>query len=355
MKTLYQVDNKGQLREWSIWHEFAYDYAYILIQHGLKNGLKQTDREDIHEGKAGRTLMQQVESRVSSRINKQLAKGYRHTIGEAEANKGKNELNLFKPMLAQQINKQKSYETDGAVLQRKLDGNRMLATKQNGEILAYTRNGKPIETLGHITEQLGWLEEGMTVDGEVYTHGMALKDINSNMRREQATTKDLKYHIYDVVADDSFKTRFEVVTNTYNTHGPLSAINIEPFWYYKDKTETANLFNEARREGYEGLILRPDNFGYAPGKRSKGLLKIKYRYDGEYKVIGIERGKYDYGILILELPDGKVVRGMAPGARLEKLHVGMNPDLYIGKMCTCSYAYLTAFGIPFHLTCDRWR
>jgi len=101
--------------------------------------------------------------------------------------------------------------------------------------------------------------------------------------------------------------------------------------------------------------MRLDGIGYQPGKRSKSLLKIKYRYDAEYEVIDIVPGRNGQAILIMRLPNGKTVKGVAPGTKQEKEFVMNNADHYIGKLCTCSFAYLTDYGIPFHLTCDNWR
>ena len=347
MTILYQIDNKGQLRTW----EISVVGFIICIEYGLINGAKVTQEEAVSRGLGGRSIDEQIESRVNSRINKQLAKGYRRTIEEARKCIGQNELNLYKPMLAQQFNKQSRINTSGAVLQRKLDGNRMLVTKQDGNITCYTRNGKPIETLDHIVEQMQWLEEGQTIDGEVYIHGMPLKDINSRIRKKQKGTIDLNYHIYDVIDDSPFKERFDPLI----TKGSSENVIIEPYWLFSGKGPTESLFNEVRGQGYEGLMMRLDNVGYQAGKRSKGLLKIKYRYDAEYEVIDIEVAKDGTGILVMRLPNGDTVSGVAPGTKHEKIHVADNPEKYIGRMCTCSFAYLTEFGVPFHLTCDNWR
>jgi len=346
MTTLYQIDNKKALRTWTIWSE---DFT-IIIEHGIHRGKQQRVEEPIMRGLGSRTIDEQIESRMNSRISKQLAKGYKRTVREAELSIGQNELNLFKPMLAQQFNKQKSVDTEGAVLQRKLDGNRMLVTMQNGVVSAYTRNGKLIKTLDHILEQIDWLTEGQTIDGEVYKHGMALKDIRGAVAKKQANTAKLDYHIYDCINDESFKERFTFIDKTYSDN-----IIVEPYWDVQGEEHTAALFNRVRQDGYEGLMMRLDGYGYQAGKRAKGLLKIKYRYDAEYEVIDIEIAKNGAGILVMRLPNGKTVKGTAPGTAVEKLLVANQPDNYIGKLCTCSFAYLTEFGIPFHLTCDNWR
>lgn len=353
MQTLYQVDNKKQLRTWKIWVEgFT-----IIIEHGLARGKKVRQTEVVVTNKSGRTIDEQIAHRIASRVHNQMAKGYRESIEEASNNAGKNQFGFVKPMLAQQINKQKSIDTTGAVLQRKLDGNRMLVTRQEGELIAYSRNGKIVSNMEHILEQLGWVEEGMTIDGEVYRHGMQLKDIRGAVAKRQSSTSTLNYHIYDVVDDKPFKERF--LTNILSTPEQVEFntgdIIIEPWWDVDSEEHTKQLFNQVRGEGYEGLIMRLDGYGYEIGKRSKGLLKIKHRYDAEYEVIDVEVGKDGIGILVMRLPNGETVKGVAPGTKLDKVDVAQSPENYIGRMCTCSFAYLTEFGVPFHLTCDNWR
>lgn len=349
---LYQIDNNKKLRTWEI---TVIGYT-ICIEYGLKDGAKVESTESIMRGLGGRSIDDQIQSRVNSRINKQMLKGYRKTITEAEMYQGQNEMNLFKPMKAQQFNKQSRVNTVGAVLQRKLDGNRLLITKQLGNIIAYTRGGKPVETLDHIIEQMDWIEEGQTVDGEVYKHGMALKDIRGAVAKKQRSTAELDYHIYDVISDRPFKERFEaVISYTQVEAESRPNLVIEPYWYYDSKTETEKLFDAVRQQGYEGLMMRLDGYGYGVDKRSKGLLKIKYRYDAEYEVIDVEVAKNGTGILVMRLPNGGTVKGVAPGNRAAKLGVADFPENYIGRQCTCSFAYLTEFGIPFHLTCDSWR
>lgn len=349
--TLYKKTATGAIQIWRI--GVLLDRHALQINYGQLNGKLQEQIEVVSINKSGRSISEQIKSRALSRISKQRAKGYRNTIEEANKYENQNELNLFKPMLAQQFNKQKSVNTDGAILQRKLDGNRMLVTKQNGKLLAYTRNGKPIETLDHIMEQMDWLKENQTVDGEVYVHGMDLKDINSRIKRRQEGTLDLNYHIYDYIEGRSFKDRFN--DDHFVPSSKHLNIYMEPYWYYKSEDLTKQLFNRVRQQGYEGLMMRLDNQGYQPGKRSKGLLKIKFRYDAEYPVIDIERSDKGTVVLTMRLPNGKTVNGVAPGTVGEKSHVLDNPDFYIGKLCTCSFAYLTEYGIPFHLTCDSWR
>jgi ATP-dependent DNA ligase len=350
--TLYKMDNNGAIREWFI----CSTIQGLIIEHGLLDGDKITTTESITEGKGGRDTNDQIEHRVSSRINKQIDRGYQHSIALASKQSGMNGMGTTAPMLAQRYDKidLKSAKIakglENARVQRKLDGNRMLVTKTDGKVIGYTRNGKVITTLDHILKDLDFLPEGWTIDGEVYIHGMDLKDINSRIRKLQPGTAELEYHVYDMVSHFSFYMRHRTLEMMHFINSTV----LEPTWTYNEHT-LALEFDEARREGYEGLMLRLSGHGYAAGKRDISLLKIKHRYDDEFTVSDVITDKVGNGILVFNLPNGKSFKAVAPGNHDEKQHALTFKDEYIGREVTVSYAYLTAFGIPFHAVCERYR
>lgn len=345
---LYKLDANKSLQEWSIMADFT--FGLLTIQYGKCGGKMQTQSEHVELNQSGRNIRDQVQLRYNSRVAKQFAKGYRMTKEEAIQFANLNELNFKKPMLAKQLDKVKHPDLTGAVLQRKLDGNRLLITKQNGVLHAYSRNGKIIETLDHILDDIpDSLPEGTTLDGEVYVHGMALKDINSRIKKLQPETAELNYHIYDVISSDSFVPRYRRLFN----YDYGNSIIIEPYW---DANEDVSLlFKTAREQGYEGLMLRLDNCGYEVGKRSSNLLKIKERHDAEYPVVGIEVAKNETAVLVLALNEETTFKCVAPGTIYEKQQIASNPQDYIGLFVTVSYAYLTDYGVPFHPVAERFR
>jgi len=344
MLTLYKVDNLNKLRIW----EICTIENGLEISHGPDDGGRIYHTEYITKGLASRSLEQQVESRYSSRVNKQLDRGYRYTEEEARAHVSLNSLNLHHPMLAQKYDSKKSVNTHGAKVQPKLDGNRLLVTRSNGELHMYTRNGKTVDTLTHLVDGLDALEEGMTIDGEIYIHGMPLKDINSLIRKKQSKTADLEYHVYDLIESDVFAVRSAMLQGMQLGDSIVKV----PTWEYNPSTFKLEL-DHYRDKGYEGLMLRLSGYGYHTGKRSKSLLKVKVRHDAEYEVIGVELTKEDLGKFVFSLPDGSTFTSVAPGTRSAKRHVADNPDEYIGKVYTVSFAYLTAFGKPFHAVVER--
>lgn len=345
-KTLYIKDNKGAIRQWSIGVE---DYT-IVIQHGQLGGSLQTATEEVDEGKAGRSLEEQIMSRVSSRINKQKDKGYKETISSAKK-ETTNIIGLPKPMLAIPFNKVKNIDFSSAYVQHKYDGNRCLIAKINGEKIAYTRNGKRYKVLSHILDSMDMLDNTI-IDGELYCHGENLQTIVSWCKRDtpHENTHKLRYHCYDIISPKPFSERMDMLLDIdygENSHfvctkKVLSVNGIMDF------------FEQSRKHKYEGSIIRWGNFGYETGKRSKSLVKIKEWQDDIFTVVGINPSSDYWGVLTCVLPNNNHFSVTAPGTIEDKREVLVNRQNYLGKKIRVEYAYLTKEGKPFQPVATNW-
>lgn len=342
---LYMKDAKGIVREWKI----QQNGGDIVIHHGVVNGQQQQVRETVKQGKAARTLQQQIESRINSRINKQELKGYKRTLEEALAGRT-NALGLYRPMLAQSYQKVKNVSIENSWVQMKYDGCRMLVTKQNGKLLAYSRNGKIMENIDHILNGIN-IPEGTTLDGECYAHGHSLQEVVSWIKRKQANTYRLEYHIYDLVSSEIFANRLEIL-RSYQ-YGQMA--HLVPTQHISEIDSIQKQFSKAKETGYEGLILRTDVAGYEDGKRSKSLLKIKQFLDDEFTVIEIEKSDKNRTVVTCLARNGKTFKVSPPGTLPERLKVYDNYEFYIGKTLRIEYSVLTADGIPFHGVATEWR
>jgi ATP-dependent DNA ligase len=186
---------------------------------------------------------------MKSRITKQKAKGYRTSIEEAKKHVNKNALNFHKPMLAQRFDKIGYIDHESVLRQYKYDGHRCLVTRHEGDLVAYSRNGKLIHTLDHILEGLGCLPEGVTIDGEIYCHGEKVQTIASWCKRLQPATLSLSYIVYDIVNKAPYQERLQLLQSMeFGGH-----IQISPTWK-TDKGVKIDM-DDAIEKGYEGLIL----------------------------------------------------------------------------------------------------
>lgn len=344
MKTiLYAIDNKGQTRVWSV---EELDNG-VFIEHGIIDGNMQEKYEEVLEGLANRTLEEQVRSRAESRINKKIDAGYCRTLEEAQNKPRTNSLGFEKPMLAAKFVDCKKIDYYNLFVQYKYDGNRMLVRCENGINIAYTRNGKPIETIPEIIDGM-IIPEGVTIDGEIYCHGESLQTIVSWVKRRQENSLKLRYHAYDVMIDRSYDFRLEMLKDMdlgdFAEVVPTSVYNPEAGMPITD------MLNEAIRLGYEGLILRQNDCFYETGKRSKSLIKVKKFLDDEFKITGMHLSKDGLPMINFETGRGTIGKATAPGSMQEKQAHWGNIENVVGKFVHLEFSQWTKDDIPFHPT-----
>lgn len=349
MKTFYRKNSFG-IGRWCIWQ----DGNTIYFGHSSTlDGHMNIQAEEISEGKAGRSIQEQIDLRMNSRISKMLDKGYKETADEA-AKSSTNQLGLVTPMLAKPLKQQK---VANAFIQPKLNGHRCLITKVDDSVVAYSRQGKLIHTIDHITCQFMDLPESTVVDGELYIHGEKLQTIASLVKRKQDRSKEIRYFVYDYFDPQESQMRFE------DRFEALKALtqDMDGFVVLTD-TLAVNSLDEAIQvyhthvdRGYEGSIVRDKNGKYESGKRSSSLLKIKPLFDTEVEVIDIVPGETGLGICVCRMAGlDRSFKILAPGTHGEKRECLENKADYIGKRLKVEYRELTADGVPFHAVATEW-
>lgn len=350
---LYRRNSLG-LGTWRIWS----DGSVIHIAHAtVLGGSEVRHREEVQTNLSGRTMEEQVALRIRSRVSRMMDKGYKHTIEEAQKSDS-NQLGLDRPMLAHPIERVSTVNYAGSVLQKKLDGHRCLITRQDGEIIAYSRQGKRIDAIRHIVKYLeDRIPEGTTIDGELYCHGVKLQTLGSWIKREQASTANLYFVAYDLISPDRYVDRHRELVDIVGSGdtGVTGKVVALPFEPYQNAEHASLLFRKVRDNGFEGLMLRLDNRGYEIGKRSSALLKIKEFHDAEFKVVGFERSKTGWAICKCVTSTGRPFDCAAPGSVEEKQYVMDNQDKFLNRMLTIQFAHWTDDQLPFQPVALRWR
>lgn len=336
------------IRYWSI--EPDYDIGMLYIEFGTYNGAIQLDEEAVEINESGRSLEEQVDLRMNRRITKKRDIGYRETIEESKSVQGMNTIGLPRPMLAHRFDKVKDIDFNKSYVQMKYDGHRCLITRQGTDIVAYSRNGRRINTIGHITSNMH-IPTGVILDGELYCHGESLQTITSWAKRKQPSTEKLQYIVYDIVSKDPYNERYNRLKSM--ALGPNTVVI--PTDKHIDPDHIPLLLKTAVESGYEGLILRQCNYPYESGKRSKGLIKIKHFMDDEFVVVGIHASKDGWAILTCETKNGATFQASAPGNIGQRIIALQRKSELIGRKVTIRYASITKDGIPFHPIAERWR
>lgn len=352
--TLYAKDGKGNIRVWT----GRITDSGLEYEWGSLGGSMQLQCEEV-EAKSTRTWDEQCMLQLSSKVAKKRDAGYCYKLEDAQNNARTNALNLARPMLAQTYGHPRQVK-ESALWQYKYNGLRCLMVKTAQGIVAYSRNGKPFTTLGHITSGLeDIMEEGDTFDGELYIHGKTLQTILSFIKRKQPGTADIKYHIYDKISDEPFWKRYKDLQEA------IGGDDNRPFRVVPTLTLAAPVgglataikatLGGARALGYEGIMIRHSAAGYESGKRSKSLLKVKVWLDEEYEIIAVHDSKDGWAILECKLPNGRSFTVSAPGSIAEKRNVLRYRANYLGKWVSVQFAEFTKDGIPFHPVATMFR
>lgn len=350
-QTLYKIAQTGKVQLWRIQGNPM--TGMIIIEWGQQGGSLQIQTEVVKTNASNRNMREQVQLRLTSRVNKQKDKGYCETIELAWEREGLNAAGFIRPMLAQNFDDVKHIvDPDNCFMQRKYNGHRCLITKVNGEMIAYSRNGKLITSVPHILAELEpRLGDDMTVDGELYLHGSSIQKHSSLIKRLQPGSEKLKFIGYDLVSDTNYGNRLEQLAIMY---AGLTAVELAPT-LYPGVGSIQQEMERSKASGYEGLILRQAHYGYQAGGRSRALLKVKEYFDEEFEVIGIEPSADEWGVLVCKTLEGNVFKTSAPGTISDKKAALQNKHLYIGQMVQVEFFEWTEGRIPFHPRAIRWR
>lgn len=284
---LFFIGAKKVLHQWEGWTEGTILYT----RHGQVDGKLQTSvgRRCLPKniGRANETSgIEQAELELSSMVAHKLKIKYSLTPEGATEQR-------FLPMLAHNFKKHHNGLSYPVFVQRKYDGFRCLASKEDGEVTLYSREGDVFD-LPHISQELAqYLPEGSILDGELYIHGVPFQRVASWIKRHQPESLTLKYLVYDVPemnGNDKLEMHERVLLLETLFKHKWNTIEIAPTVKANSYAEVLDLETQYVTEGYEGAIVRTYKGVYQYERRSYSLLKVKSFEDREYVVHGAHAG-----------------------------------------------------------------
>jgi DNA ligase-1 len=364
LPTLYQKTNTGAIQRWDIMVVVDVNDtgAWIVTHFGQDGGKIQTTKDLISSGKnAGKknetSALQQAEKEAQAKWTKKKDReGYVEDIEQAK--RGEDTRQGMAPMLAQPWEKVEKKFQFPADIQRKFNGNRLIAIIQDGVVTLWSRKQKPITGVPHIKAELEAAFKntpGLTIlDGECYRHGWSLQKISGFFRKEEPKEgfEELKYHVYDDASVQEYRWAFRCLelqelfrdelrdAKHIKMVETLSVSSIEEAWTMHDQFVL---------EGYEGAILRTRNTQYESDKRSHGLAKLKSFIEHEFKIIGIQEGRGKFAgkaVFSCEAENGEPFDCCAPGTMEDRAEFFAMGDSLIGKKLTVRYFELSEAGVP---------
>lgn len=341
LPTLYHKAKGGDLRQWTVW---AKDDT-ILTEYGQVGGKLQTSQKKAVAKNVGRSNAtspeEQAKLEAESLWRFKVERKYSETKEDAQ-----EELRL--PMLAHKYEEKKKGVEYPAWIQPKLDGVRCLAEWDGNKIVLNSRSGKPY-TMPTVQEQLAtWLPKDVTLDGELYLHGMTCQNITSYVKKWKSGSEKIVYHVYDVpvISGDESLTWGERLAGY--TVQESANVTFVPGFNVKSHDDMMVRYGQFMQEGYEGAILRLYKGRYLWGYRSSELLKVKEFKDAEFVVTGARegRGKMEGCVIWTCDSPGGTFECTMKVTMDERRQMYTDRKKYIGKKLTVRFFDLTDDKIP---------
>lgn len=216
------------------------------------------------------------------------------------------------PMLVKKWGDTKSAVLDFSqpiIVQRKLNGVRIVSCVENGEAILYSRTGNKYPVSDKLQSEVDNLLRCATefmpdlhLDGELYKHGRSLNEIVGQARGKSKTDDDLTYFVYDLFSPTRpliGAERQSLLAQIFDRCGAsLERIKKVENFTVASMEELQELTKKFISENYEGAIARKPNALYEYGinnYHSSNILKFKPLYDSEFKVINYSAGKKGKG------------------------------------------------------------
>lgn len=291
-----------------------------------------------------------------------LIKDLRIGIAEKGINKVfKDLIPTFSCMLSESIfknNNMQRVQGKEFIITQKLDGNRILAIKQNDKTTFYTRQGKEIDGLVELQEDFKTFPNNMVLDGEILLandKGLSSDDLfRETMKecRKKGEKHNLYFNAFDLVTLEGFgkgidttpcSQRKENLHNLIETNNFTHIVEVPILYKGKDINKIDEYLQIAISKGQEGCMV---NLCEAPyeGKRVKTQLKVKAMDEVDLRVLGVFEGEGNFkrtlgGITVaFEYEGSNYTVGVGSGfSKEERALYWQHPELIIKKIVRIQY------------------
>lgn len=266
-------------------------YTVTVYKNKVEGKEQESDLKLIQGKNVGKSNYippkEQAISEINSRFNKKIDSGY-VVVGEDKPS-------YIYPMLAKKFEEKRVKYP--CFVQPKLDGCRAIYFPSERKFRS--RKQKQFENLDHLVKDLTDIK--YPLDGElILPQEYSFQDTISAIKRKNSKTPLLEFHVYDIIDESSnYEERLKKIKFLIsNLSFKATHINRNDRVKVKVvKTLKANNLDDIRgfhllhkNQGYEGSIIRNNDYPYEENKRSSSLLKLKDVMSDEFKIVDI---KYD--------------------------------------------------------------
>ena len=188
----------------------------------------------------------------------------------------------------------------------KIDGGRIIALKENGQVSFYTRAGQKYEGLVDLElEMLRFMPDNTCLDGEItlldkgtLTSKDQYKETMKIVRTKDKEKHGIKMLVFDWMPAEDFKKQHCDYTYMERRTKAMELFNTHNFEYFEllpllyvgtDVSKIYYLLNEQTANGEEGVMVNDCDAKYE-FKRTNALLKVKKFDSLDLEVVGVEEG-----------------------------------------------------------------
>jgi DNA ligase-1 len=214
-------------------------------------------------------------------------------------------------------------------LTTKIDGGRIIALKENGQVSFFTRAGQKYEGLVDLEDEMSRLmPEGTCLDGEItlldrgsLSSKEAYKETMKIVRTKDKEKHGIKMLVFDWMTVADFKEQQCDFPYKIRRTGAENVFDMNDFTYFEllpilylgdDTTKITEILEEEIAKGEEGIMINIWDADYE-FKRTNNLLKVKKFNTCDLRVTGFEEGTGKYvgmlGAFICEYKGGQVKVG----------------------------------------------
>lgn len=210
----------------------------------------------------------------------------------------------------------------------KIDGGRIIALKENGQVSFYTRAGQKYEGLVDLeSEMLRLMPDNTCLDGEItllvrgnLSSKEAYKETMKIVRTKDKEKHGIKMLVFDCMTAEEFKNQNCEFTYLVRRADAEQLFNRNDFQYFEllpilyrgsDTSKITEILEEEIANGEEGIMINICDAPYE-FKRTNNLLKVKKMQTMDLEIIGFEEGggrlAGTLGAILVRYKNGNIVK-----------------------------------------------
>jgi DNA ligase-1 len=264
----------------------------------------------------------------------------------------------FEVQLAQKyFEKPERVEGKTFAITTKIDGGRIIALKENGQVSFYTRAGQKYEGLVDLEqEMLEKFPDNVCLDGEItllsrgnLSSKEAYKETMKIVRTKDKEKHGIKMQVFDYMTAEDFKLqqcdqpyrlRRAYVDQLFNMID-FRYFELLPLLYVGSNTELIpTILDDEIANGEEGIMINIYDAPYE-FKRTNNLLKVKKMQTMDLEIIGFEEGEGrlagTLGAVLVRYKNNNVVKVGSGFSDTLRKEIWQNRDSHLGAICEIQY------------------